>query len=104
LSLSTIQPPPLSPPSPYTTLFRSLSLRARGLGRLGCVLRVRVALPQREVAEHEAQPPPQASLDLIDDRIGTPAVGALEIAVFDRSEEPRLNSSHVAISYAVFCL
>src|SRR5437870_12783679 len=29
---------------------------------------------------------------------------ANQIVMFLRSEEPRLNSSHVAISYAVFCL
>src|SRR5690348_17654460 len=32
-----------------------------------------------------------------------PAIGAA-LALWSRSEEPRLNSSHPSISYAVFCL
>src|SRR5690625_5821111 len=68
----------LCPLFPYTTLFRSLHLRDQGrLGVLG---------------DHEAR----IDSGVLRQERGQP-VGA-------RSEEHSLNSSHVAISYAVFCL
>src|SRR5437870_6567040 len=72
-----IRRPPRSTLFPYTTLFRSVSgLPARSLeGAPGGGLRQR----QRTVARPRRQ--------LVQDRKST-----------------RLNSSHVAISYAVFCL
>src|SRR5207245_2615831 len=63
-----------------------LPLGARRFGRLRRVLGVWVALPQREVAKHEAQAPAQASLDLLDDRIRTPAVRTLVVAVLHQRD------------------
>src|SRR3989442_13411888 len=72
-----IRRPPRSTLFPYTTLFRSVL--ARGLSR------------------HPTRASP---------RVGDPAVnrgGELERHERDR-KSTRLNSSHVRISYAVFCL
>src|SRR5687768_17884747 len=74
--------PPRSTLFPYTTLFRSTSI---GL------LRVIVPL----VGEPEHRP-------VAEDRFGRPLEDV--VAAWARSEEPRLNSSHGYISYAVFCL
>src|SRR5437870_10803614 len=69
--------PPRSTLFPYTTLFRSH----------GSV--------EIDVLDIEAH---SASLDrIVDD-------GGYAVGFSYRSEEHRLNSSHVAISYAVFCL
>src|SRR5690349_22383410 len=72
-------PPPSSTLFPYTTLFRSPA-RVRGLPRHpGCMP---VQLDRRE-----------------------PCVGAANVArEHEDRKSTRLNSSHVEISYAVFCL
>src|SRR5215510_268002 len=70
-----IRRPPRSTLFPYTTLFRSIQSPP----------------PLRT-------PPPIASL-----RIGTAALARRHSGWIDR-KSTRLNSSHVAISYAVFCL
>src|SRR5436305_3101966 len=77
-----IRRPPRSTLFPYTTLFRSVDEAIRGIGRI---------LPrwQRHDAHLEA---------LVEREIHT-AQGRL----LDR-KSTRLNSSHVRISYAVFCL
>src|SRR5690242_20905481 len=78
--------PPTSTLFPYTTLFRSL------------------------LAELEDAPPllvARGDLGLLD-RQSVAIVGARNASAaacrFARSEEQRLNSSHMSISYAVFCL
>src|SRR5437773_4355817 len=73
--------PPSSTLFPYTTLFRSVGeLRPAGEGR--------VRHPGRDLGEHRAGPAADAPRDLVlEDRKST-----------------RLNSSHITISYAVFCL
>jgi len=52
-----------------------------GAGRLRCVLRVWVCRTDREVPEHEPELFSHPFLDLLDDRVGLPAVGALIVAV-----------------------
>src|SRR5437870_7576894 len=83
-----IRPPPRSPLFPYTTLFRSHHLRDlfAGQGRLGLA---GLGLARAEPAPHDL----------------TGEAHLIEPAriVADR-KSTRLNSSHVAISYAVFCL
>src|SRR5437870_12497511 len=69
-----IRPPPRSTLFPYTTLFRSVL--------------------QRGAEEHRRDP---AALSAVDDP------GPHHDGPEDR-KSTRLNSSHVAISYAVFCL
>src|SRR3712207_8988228 len=83
-----IRRPPRSTLFPYTTLFRS------------CVGDVFKAL---------ADPTRRAILDELLDRDGQTLFelcGRLAVrhGLGSRSEEPRLNSSHANISYAVFCL
>src|SRR5437660_8728020 len=82
--------PPISTLFPYTTLFRSSVRRARRQGRrAGVVPRVqRLAHPR--VVRRRARP-------------SHPARDPAHLGPGDR-KSTRLNSSHVAISYAVFCL
>src|SRR2546426_3641814 len=77
-----IRRPPRSTLFPYTTLFRSLD-----------VLRVHVVL-DRPRSQLLARPPEQ---------VLPRGVQESEAAVQDR-KSTRLNSSHLVISYAVFCL
>src|SRR5690606_39384482 len=96
--------PPVSTPFPYTTLFRSAAgpigrLRYRGLVvgpfELGAVHRVDLVGIGPELAGEFARDVLAAELlkDLLVELL----------AVLDR-KSTRLNSSHVKISYAVFCL
>ena len=56
-------------------------LGGSGLGRLRRVLGMRMRGTDREVAEHEPELLSHPFLDLLDDRVGLPAVGALIVAV-----------------------
>src|SRR5690349_21967513 len=82
-----IRPPPRSTLFPYTTLFRSLRRRPGPAGPGGDDPAVRHA---------GRRPPRPAPGPRGDGRRGRPGAG-------DR-KSTRLNSSHVEISYAVFCL
>src|SRR5437773_5974881 len=81
-----IRRPPRSTLFPYTTLFRSR--RVRVLGAL-----------RRPPLRPDADPPPP-------DEPHAPAVGNRAPAAVRREDRKstRLNSSHITISYAVFCL
>src|SRR5436305_6533138 len=82
-----IRPPPRSTLFPYTTLFRSAFERDRFAGHHdGAVLRI-AAHAQRADAVRIAEGQQAVTGDQRQDRKST-----------------RLNSSHVRISYAVFCL
>src|SRR5207249_11624314 len=97
--------PPASTPFPSTTLFRSLrdeierarAARARLRGRpLGVTVDALAAAATRWEADPELR-----------DRL--PAAAGLSPAMVDAvlpldRKSTRLNSSHVSISYAVFCL
>src|SRR5690625_6292462 len=88
-----VRPPPASTLFPYTTLFRS---QVRGvLGRRGGVDDGRGGLrgEGHVVVAHAHRDGPHAVLD----------ARGVDVADGDR-KSTRLNSSHVAISYAVFCL
>src|SRR2546430_12111591 len=79
-----IRRPPRSTLFPYTTLFRSRSLRGGD--------------PREAIGAGVAYVP--------EDRLGTGVAPGLSVAsnvVLDR-KSTRLNSSHSQISYAVFCL
>src|SRR3712207_7571987 len=85
-----IRRPPRSTLFPYTTLFRSESVRAvllTGSGRAFCV--------GQDLAEHieSLRGNAATSLSVVED----------EYNPLDR-KSTRLNSSHANISYAVFCL
>src|SRR5437870_12351428 len=85
-----LRPPPRSPLFPYTTLFRSLSQFA--LDRL----------QQEGVDVTPVRRRPEArpihSLVIVDESRQTRTITS------EDRKSTRLNSSHVAISYAVFCL
>src|SRR5256885_3775597 len=97
-----IRRPPRSTLFPYTTLFRSLN--ARGTAILVDVPDVAVEIRQR--AERAAR----RLLDAVREWIGQRHRIAAERLLHDRvvgkadRKSTRLNSSHLVISYAVFCL
>src|SRR5690625_6058046 len=91
---------PISTLFPYTTLFRSLTVAATQ--DVAAFLRdrghdVRAYSGQTEQAERLA-----AEDDLLNNRVKA-LVATSALGMGDR-KSTRLNSSHVAISYAVFCL
>src|SRR5690606_41549349 len=103
---SATLPPPSSPPFPYTTLFRS-NLDLATLARLGLLDQVEdirredVAADDRQIGRrlfrlgllhHAAHP-----VDVIPQRLAGDHI-------YRDRKSTRLNSSHVKISYAVFCL
>src|SRR5207249_9415822 len=83
LSFSSTARPPRPPLFPYTTLFRSIAERARG------VLKARAG--------------PGPELRTVPDR-GHQGAARSPRACEHRSEEHTSELSHVSISYAVFCL
>src|SRR5688500_20008995 len=91
--------PPLSPPFPYTTLFRSAFADQVAVAlknaRLFEALRTRTA--ELEASNRE--------LDSFSHSVAHDLKSPLTIVVgyLDR-KSTRLNSSHLVISYAVFCL
>src|SRR3989442_6737992 len=88
-----IRRPPRSTLFPYTTLFRSRLRHGRRTGRAR--LRLRHAELGRDRVVHCAGEHPLAVNDTISSK--------LSVSKPDR-KSTRLNSSHVRISYAVFCL
>src|SRR5207249_10795226 len=100
LSLSMITPPPLSTLFPYTTLFRSL--RA-GRGSWHCAL-----MPKRSSKQPEPEDTNQMAARIVATVTGAAqtaqeTISRVAAELGDR-KSTRLNSSHVSISYAVFCL
>src|SRR5207249_11011010 len=94
LSSLPLPPPPLTPPLfPYTTLFRSkiVRIRRRVIVR-DSVIRLRRFQNQRNSLRPSIREQPLEWLD-----------ADLTVSHQDR-KSTRLNSSHVSISYAVFCL
>src|SRR5439155_24267135 len=87
-----IRRPPRSTLFPYTTLFRSL----QSLRELGYIEGQNLAIEVRS-ADGRVERLPELAAELVGLRVD------LIIAAGDR-KSTRLNSSHVAISYAVFCL
>src|SRR5690349_23663093 len=89
--------PPRSPLFPYTTLFRSRTLRREEP--------IDAPVAGQQVAEPAAGTDPEHEAMLAD------SVGLALLVVLDTlppaerdRKSTRLNSSHVEISYAVFCL
>src|SRR5439155_19760603 len=104
LSLSFLflmhRPPPRSTPFPYTTLFRSERGPARGGGQV-------VVVP-RPVEPQLVDVPVEAAVQHVLGAVHAPGVAGRAARGHRRVDRDRkstrLNSSHVAISYAVFCL
>src|SRR5690606_41639401 len=88
---SMLRPPPRSTLFPYTTLFRSEIVDVIASGGMATVWRARDTRLDRPVALKRPHPAPSD-----DDSHRR----------FEREDRKstRLNSSHVKISYAVFCL
>src|SRR5439155_21370348 len=93
------RPPPRSTLFPYTTLFRSSGILVVGTDRTTVSQNVvtgnaftGIAVGSTLLLGALAGLPPEAFADIEPNPDGA------------RSEEHTLNSSHVAISYAVFCL
>src|SRR5437868_12398798 len=83
--------PPRSTLFPYTTLFRSLIHKFE----MGYKAGVKAVCPDCEVIAQYAGVTPEA--------FRNPGKGK-ELALSQDRKSTRLNSSHVSISYAVFCL
>src|SRR5699024_12645665 len=97
-SLLPLRRRPRSPPLfPYTTLFRSAAAQQRSTER-------RARPPSTEhrgsSTEHRA---PRLRSGVHERDLEGVARGAVDVEAVDR-KSTRLNSSHVSISYAVFCL
>src|SRR5690606_41169681 len=98
--------PPRSTLFPYTTLFRSdveavpLVGRDPACGRVG-LLEVAEFLQVRHLVSDRRRT--DAQLVLARDRSGSYRVGRANVIVGKDRKSTRLNSSHVKISYAVFC-
>src|SRR3989442_9758181 len=88
-----IRRPPRSTLFPYTTLFRSTAL---GI----CAGDAAEAWPGRDVVEHALPGKDRVDLEHVAHLRGDAADGPR----FRDRKSTRLNSSHVRISYAVFCL
>src|SRR3712207_8463178 len=84
-----IRRPPRSTLFPYTTLFRSFSLVA--------------AVTFEELGEIAAPPLIYLLITIVESQFVAPIVLGRRLTLKDR-KSTRLNSSHVNISYAVFCL
>src|SRR5256885_13058100 len=96
-----IRRPPRSTLFPYTTLFRSA---VRGVGNDGGLRRTK-GLHQPVAAEARRIADELGGISGVDD--GSSHVGRVPVGVRLYGEDrksTRLNSSHLVISYAVFCL
>src|SRR5437870_9171632 len=88
--------PPSSPLFPYTTLFRSVDLGGSLRGGHGAVARAR-----QDDREGGEGPRPEGAVAVAQQhRDGA----GIKVGHRQDRKSTRLNSSHVAISYAVFCL
>src|SRR5207249_8394387 len=102
LCASHTRPPPTLTPSPYTTLFRSPGDERAERDHLTVreVRELRGAVDQRQADRRHRDD--QAEPRAVEQRARQAVPVGDEHAVDRKST--RLNSSHVSISYAVFCL
>src|SRR5207249_10607722 len=101
-SFSHLPPPPPSTLFPYTTLFRSHRRRSSTLPK--AVKPFAAAVAERHCADLGRRSRTMLRWRQRSDRCLAAGVSpAVEPGILDR-KSTRLNSSHVSISYAVFCL
>src|SRR5690606_41527833 len=94
-------PPPIPPLFPYTTLFRSdLHDPHHPVGDLGGEPLVDVTDPDPGADDDDAAVATRPG----EERLAEPVEDAVGVADTLDRKSTRLNSSHVKISYAVFCL
>src|SRR5690606_41526614 len=98
----TSRPRPCSPLSPYTTLFRSEVVQEARPAIVGSLAQPDLA----DLKHFGAATATSGGVEIYHIPGITPEAPTLEAAFggSTRSESTRLNSSHVKISYAVFCL
>src|SRR5207253_10198688 len=92
-----LPPPPSSTLFPYTTLFRSISVYAANLENLALFLGI-------DAAKIRGTGTSTDPYQLIASGITLASHGLMAFRAKGDRKSTRLNSSHVAISYAVFCL
>src|SRR5256885_9361842 len=97
-----IRPPPRSTLFPYTTLFRS----SRDCARCGALV---ARYDAKQSAERYTPGAPlvycpQCRMRGNSDRNASIVIGKRLLARYQDRKSTRLNSSHLVISYAVFCL
>src|SRR5690606_41413327 len=95
-----------SPLFPYTTLFRSEQLLLiAAFAEYGAQIAGGIPMSQLEIIRPEALGVSKADIRAYEDAVADviEAGGAQSVKAKDR-KSTRLNSSHVKISYAVFCL
>src|SRR5207253_10279815 len=98
-------PPPTPTLFPYTTLFRSQAGGHVVIGVPNQHLRVQPRRPVDAAAPAAlALVPGQAAEHIANDRLGHDPQPSTACSIQPDRKSTRLNSSHVAISYAVFCL
>src|SRR5690606_42116387 len=95
--------PPRPPLLPYTTLFRSLYFGKLAVNFIFMTVVAIVLLPLITVLFDVSMFKPLVGVVLLMGILGYAGVGTLISSMRDR-KSTRLNSSHVKISYAVFCL
>src|SRR5690606_41632210 len=93
-------PPPTSTPFPSTTLFRSY---VNDSDLIGTHSRLQLAVNLTDWMAGEGAAVTNPNLDL-DDFMGISFTTGPDGKVYQDRKSTRLNSSHVKISYAVFCL
>src|SRR5690242_21218138 len=101
-----IRRPPRSTLFPYTTLFRSTQDNGEDDGDAGAQQRVVVQPRERAGQQADAKGvahPGHTGKGVEDEEPAVREAGASGHVVEDR-KSTRLNSSHMSISYAVFCL
>src|SRR5699024_12742214 len=96
LLLVLVQLPPRSTLFPYTTLFRS-SLTLEDVLEI-----VHLEKPVGMIVQYGGQTPLKLAREL--EANGVPIIGTSPESIDVDRKSTRLNSSHVSISYAVFCL
>src|SRR5699024_11734307 len=95
-------PPPRSTLFPYTTLFRSTGRAEHTEGTAREVLQTTAQIAKDPTLVSDAQQRVREE-QITPERAVWEAAGAVASQFEDR-KSTRLNSSHVSISYAVFCL
>src|SRR3989442_3369135 len=100
-----IRRPPRSTLFPYTTLFRSIN-KAAGMTSHDVVAKIRKLLKQKRVGHAGTLDPSASGVLPICIGQGTRVAEYLSESgkAYRDRKSTRLNSSHVRISYAVFCL
>src|SRR5690606_40810238 len=92
-----LQPPPISTLFPYTTLFRSDKIKVGNLSTRRAITDVRDLINALILLSEKGNPGDVYNV------CGDKIYEINEVVRLDR-KSTRLNSSHVKISYAVFCL